>query len=97
MSVSKLETITSPSNHVAAVGRFTFGQLATRKTWAGIPDYELIMASLHRVDVKPIGSTTICELNPLDPGTVYSEGGVTSPGWLNRPGHNGRNVPAGRK
>jgi len=78
------ETISTPSNWPAAIGRFDAGQIAVRSNWQNVPDVPgAHLAAIHTVDVLPFGTSTSTILNPLDPGTVddvaEGEGG---PGWL---------------
>lgn len=75
-----------------AIGKLTAPQIATRKTWAAIPDDQLIMASMTQIHVVPVGSTTLTQVNPLDAGTTAD----SDPAWLVRPAHHGRLFRAGR-
>jgi hypothetical protein len=88
------ESIMSPSNHPAALGRFTVGQIAQRTTWRRVPDVQSALAAMHVIHVVPQNGSTVTELNPLDPGTV-SDGGWDAdgmaPGWLDRPHAQGSN------
>jgi hypothetical protein len=91
-----MERLQSPSNYPPSVGKFRHEQVAHRATWAAVPDRASTMAALHIIHVAPQGSSTVTNLNPLDPGTVSSADDTndTYLGWLQRPGAPGTVHPA---
>lgn len=95
-----MERIASPSNYPPSVGKFRPEQIAHRATWSAVPDRATTAASMHVIRVRPESSTTVTQLNPLDPGTVAPAGdGDTTDhdtylGWLERPGSEAPVIPA---
>lgn len=55
------------------VGRFRPQQLAQIKTWAGVQDSRTTEAALRYIRVSPKGSSTITQINPLDPGDAADD------------------------
>lgn len=88
--------VTSPSNHPAAVGKLTPDQIATRSTWAGVPDQSTALAAMHTIRVVPSNGTTVTHLNPMDPATLGEKAALEMSGWYAVPGADGTLLPAGR-
>ena len=88
------EVATDPSRWPAAVDRFEGPQLATRRTWSGVPDDDVRSAAMHAIHVRPAHSTTCVDVNPLDPGTTSDA--VGPQGWVDTPGGCGVVRRAGR-
>lgn len=76
-----------------AVGKFTDTQIASRMTWAQVPDSEVATAAMHVVHVTPANGSTITLVNPTDPATE----GETTPGYLVRPSAYAPVVKAGKR
>lgn len=87
------ETVSSPSNYPAAVGRFRPEQIAQRATWGVVPDDQMRTAAMHAVHVVPANGSTVTEVNPLDPGTVDDADPAL---WLDTPHGYGYVSKAGR-
>lgn len=44
-------------------------QIAQASTWAGVPDNEMTLASLHRINCIPKNGSTMTYVNKLDPAS----------------------------
>ena len=55
------------------VGRFRPEQLAQIKTWGRVQDSQTTEAALRYIRIIPQGSSTITQINPLDPGDADDE------------------------
>lgn len=82
-----------PLTYPAAVGRLRPEQIATRSTWARVPDNETRTAAMHAIHIVPANGSTITEVNPLDPGTTED---ADPPLWLERPHGYGHVAQSGR-
>lgn len=85
-----MERIPADYNYLAAARKLLPEQIAQRSTWTRVPDQETTLAAMHAIHVVPMGATTVTHLNPLDPGTVPDAETEGGPGWLVRPGDEGR-------
>jgi hypothetical protein len=59
-------------------------QIAQRKTWARVPDVDLVKAASHVIRVTPGNGVTITEMFELDPG-LSGETVGEGVGWLEGP------------
>jgi len=66
-----------PFGYPPSINKFRPDQMATINTWTTVPDQDTEMAALHSIHIVQQGSTTVTEVNPLDPG----DGGY----WLDKP------------
>ena len=87
MSITRWEGGNPAQWGAGMVGKFTTDQLATRADWVAHGDREVIGRPLHSIRYAPNGSSSVTEVNQLDPGELA---------WLEPPGDFGRLAPAGR-
>lgn len=85
MTNTRAEIQGNPVNVAGKVRRFRPEQIAQRSSWNRLADLPTNFAAFVTVSVRPVGSSTITELNPLDPGTSSTPGTEWGPGWLERP------------
>lgn len=70
-------------------------QLAHQRTWARVPDIDMISAASHIIRVTPSNGVTITEMFELDPG-ISGESVGEGRGWLEPPRGYGSNCVHGR-
>jgi hypothetical protein len=68
-----------------AVQKLRIEQVATRKTWARIPDTDMTKAALHVIHVIPANASTVTVVNQLDPGLYGESVGSDNRPWFDSP------------
>ncbi len=64
-------------------GKLGADQIVQRSTWGGVPDSEMSMAAVHRINCQPLNASTTTYVNRLDPA---SDSAQTNCEWKDAPG-----------
>jgi hypothetical protein len=80
----------------ARIQKLRIEQVATRKTWARIPDTDMTKAALHIVHTIPNNASTTTYVNQLDPGLFGESAGDDNRTWLDPPNSYGIVVKHGK-
>lgn len=50
-------------------GKKTRDQIVAQQTWGGVPDNEMTLAAMHRINIVPANGSTMTYVNKLDPAS----------------------------